>query len=321
LPTDCLRPAWHGPVRPPPAQSPAAVGVLCRGPGRGPGRGRRRTGRAAGRDRRRPNRDLLRRDQTGTRQRPHPVAHHRQVRGHRRLPDRDARKGRRGTRGPDRPAVGLRGLSRDGGAQPRRRPAVSSLVGEARSRRRQPGSRPAVHAGAAGGRCPPRPAADPGANPGHASTGLPVHPCRAWPLPRRAHPQGELGRASRGRPDPHLGNSGARPGPYRGLPDRRPPDRGADADPGHGAVHRHRRLHRAGQPAGGPALARTAQRARRGGPAAGRGVRRPAGQDHRRRHAGDLRRPRPGDPLRGRAQRRAGWHRRPAPGGAAHRRG
>ena len=34
-----------------------------------------------------------------------------------------------------------------------------------------------------------------------------------------------------------------------------------------------------------------------------------------------LRRTWPGDPLRGRAQRRAGWHRRPAPGGAAHRRG
>jgi hypothetical protein len=158
-------------------------------------------------------------------------------------------------------------------------------------------------------------------NPGPASTGRPVHPYRAWTLPRRAHPQGKVGRASRGRPDPHLGDTGACPGPHRGVPDRRPPRRTANADPGHGAVHRHRGLHRAGQPAGGPALAGAAGGARRAGPAAGRGVRRPADQDHRRRDGGDLRRTGTGDPLRGRAQRRAGGHRRPDPGRAAHRRG
>jgi hypothetical protein len=45
------------------------------------------------------------------------------------------------------------------------------------------------------------------------------------------------------------------------------------------------------------------------------------GQDHRRRHPGDLRRARPSDPLCSRPPGRAGRHRRPDPGRAAHRRG
>ncbi len=49
-----------------------------------------------------------------------------------------------------------------------------------------------------------------------------------------------------------------------------------------------------------------------------RGVPRPTRRDHWRRHTGHLRWPRPGDPLRGRYQGRAGRHRPADPGRAAH---
>jgi hypothetical protein len=94
-------------------------------------------------------------------------------------------------------------------------------------------------------------------------------------------------------------------GPRRAVPDRRPPRRPANPDAVDGAVHRHRRLHPAGRGAGRPALARAVERPRRADRPAGRGVRRPAGQDHRRRHPGHLRRPPTGDPLCGSAQARA----------------
>jgi pimeloyl-ACP methyl ester carboxylesterase len=97
-----------------------------------------------------------------------------------------------------------------------------------------------------------------------------------------------------------LGGARRRPLPRRagGVPHRRPPGSRPRSRACHRGLHRHRRLDRHGGVDGVPAVARGAGGPRLGRPSGGCGRAGAHGQVDRRRAAGHLRRPGPGDPLR-----------------------
>ena len=87
---------------------------------------------------------------------------------------------------------GSEALARDADAQPSQRRAVPPLVRQGAAHRRQPTGSQGAAAHFAGGRRAPHPSPGPRADPGPAPAGRALHPHRARPLPRRAHPDAKL---------------------------------------------------------------------------------------------------------------------------------